>query len=151
MNMLSVSLKMNRETKAVLANFGRIRSVRLVLVKQVAVERMQTVHDLTALELVAVFSLLLTQCEFAEVQRIASGFSYSAWQEQYNPDFYTRLEQAAREFAYKDMRTLTGRLLRLGQLIAKTYGPKEWESRFEDLHRTIYRHMVENIIHHRTG
>jgi len=149
MNKLSESLKMNRETKAVLVNFGRMKSVRLELVKQVTVDRMQNVLDLTALELAAVLSLLLAQCEFVEVQRIAIGFSHSGWHEQYNPDFYTRLEQAAQEFAYKDMRELTGKLLRLGQLIARTYGPKEWEARFEGLHRTIYIRMVENDIHHR--
>ena len=151
MNNLSEALKMNRETKAVLAHFSRMHSVRLELVKQVAVDRMQSVHDLNALELAAVFSLLLAQCEFADVQRIASGFSYSGWQVQYNPDFYTRLEQTATGFAYKDMREMTVRLLRLGQLIARTYGPKEWETRFEGLHRTIYSRMVENVIHHRTG
>ena len=149
MNLQSKSLKMNRKTKAVLVNFGRMSSVRLELVKQVAADRMQTVHPLTSLELAAVFSLLLAQCEFAEVQQVASGFSHSGWQEQYNPDFYTRLEGVARDFAYKDMRELTDRILRLGQLIAAIYGPKEWETRFEGLHRTIYNRMVENDIHHR--
>ena len=110
---------------------------------------MQIVHDLTAHEMVAVFSLLLVQCEFAEVQRIANRFSHSGWQDQYNSDFYTKLEGAARDFAYKDMRELTDRLLRLGQLIATTYGPKKREIRFEGLHRTIYSRMVENDIHHR--
>lgn len=149
MKKLSKSLKMNRETKAVLVNFSRMRSVRLELVKQVAVERMQTVHELTPLELAAVFSLLLAQCEFAEVQRIATSYSYSGWQEKYDTDFYTRLEQTARELAYKDMREMTGRILSLGHLIARTYGPIEWDTRFEGLQRTLYRRMVENDLHHR--
>jgi len=149
MNKLSESLKMNRETKAVLVNFGRMKSVRLELVEHVVVDQMQTVFDLTALELAAVFSLLLAQYDFGEAQRIASGFSHSGWRDQYNPDFYARLEQIAQEFAYKDLRELTGKLLRLGQLIARTYGLEEWVSRFENLHRTIYSRMVENDIHHR--
>jgi hypothetical protein len=87
-------------------------------------------EDFTAWEMVAAFGLILSDSTVSEVLKSAQAFGDQGWEQKYNFDFFTVLEQTAQSVWWKWRDQVAINLYQFGQKLAQLYGDKHWEERF---------------------
>jgi hypothetical protein len=130
-------------------HFLRYSQIRLSRVIEVSRAPAGLPGDLSSLELVAAFSLLLARAPLTELIQQLDSFENFEWENKLTLDLFEQLLKTAQSFAYKDLRVETAGLLRLGRALAERQENVEWKARFEGVIHGVYYEKVFADLHHR--
>ena len=126
--------------------FRQKTNVRLQLVKDVSKEVSAIPNDLSAIEMVAVLTLILLDKTVSEAYAVAQRFEKNGWQGKFNDEFFDRLDSTARAFSARAWNRVSIDLFRLGLLIAESNGNSHWVREFSaSIQRLQYRQVQSDL------
>ena len=128
--------------------FRQNPAVRFQLVKGLSQNASAIPGDLSALEMVAVLTLVCLKETVSASHAAAQRFSTTGWEGKFNDEFFDRLDSTARAFSAKRWHRDAIDLLRLGQRLAQSNANPHWERKFtESVERLQYQQVQSGLPH----
>lgn len=129
----------------VIRYFSRKPNVRIQLVEEV-VSRAEPVQEkMEHLEIVAIFSILISKYNVSQTIQHMTNYSYRGWDKYFNDIFFSLILATSQEFRRLGLYQDHKEILQFAEAVARQHNNEDWANTFKNKREEIMERQKDNI------